>query len=82
VALNGLRDLALLRVQLHAAGDAAVLGRGAEEEEPLRAVVGPVVADLAAVEGGVAVEHLGGRRVALQRPVVDGELGDDADGAR
>jgi len=82
VALDGLRDLALPRVQLHAAGDLVVLGRGAEQEEPLRAGVGPVVADLAAEEVGVALEHLGGRRVALQRPVVDGELGDDADGAR
>ena len=79
VALDGLRDLALHRVELHAAGDAVVLGRDADEQQPLHAQIGAVVDDLAALEGGVAVEHLDGRRVALHAPVVHGQVGHDAD---
>ena len=79
VALDRLRDLALQRVELHAARHAILLRQNADEQQPLHRVVRSVVDDLTALQGGVTVEHLDRLRVALHAPVVDGQLGHDAD---
>ena len=73
VRLKRLRALLRRGVQLHVALDErrarGVAGRDAHEREPLHVLAGAVGDDLRAVQVGRAVEHLGGRGVALHGPV-------------
>ena len=80
VALNGLAQLAVNRVELHGANDLVLLGLDSNQEEPLLHLVCAVVDDLAFIERRVAIEHLLRLRVSLHGPMVDAGLGYQGDG--
>lgn len=58
MALNGLAQLAVNRVELHGTNDLVLLGLDSNQEEPLLHLVCAVVDDLAFIERRVAIEHL------------------------
>ena len=58
VALDGLADLALDRVELHGTDNTLRLSSDSDQQEPLLLLVSAVVDDLAASQVGMALEHL------------------------
>lgn len=82
VTLDRLRHLALGRVELHVAGDAALLLRDADQAEPLQRVVGAVVDDLARREIGMSIKYLDGLAGAIGSPVENGVVRDERERRR
>ena len=82
MAFDGLSRLTLDGKQLHAAADSAIRSLGNScQAAPRDLVVGLVVDDLTGGKTGMAIEDLGGSRVALHGPVkhsVGGNKRDDA----
>ena len=82
MALDSLGHLTLDGKQLHAAADSAIRSLGNScQAAPRDLVVGLVVDDLTGGKTGMAIEDLGGSRVAVHGPVkhsVGGNKRDDA----
>ena len=94
MSFNGLGDASLAGEELHRAfdlesGGVGGVGADADENEPLLVLGDAVVDDLVAGEGEMTVEDLDGRigrggvgggGGSVGDPVVDGAVGDDAEG--